>query len=121
MSNLSRLNRAIRLATALALLVAVMVSPIRPAITAHATGHSRADRLRRNFGMPSKSSTTHHRPHAPVTSRVVQVKALSSQRQPDWTSDSVQHRVDLASAPSLEPGRHSTALGLDHTAHPLRC
>ncbi len=121
MSNQSRLNCAIRLATALALLAAVVISPLRPAIRVLATDSSQVDCLRRNFGMPGKAGTTHHRPHSPVTSRVVQVKALSSQHKLDWTSGSVPHRIDLAYAPSLGPGRHSTDLGLDHTAHPLRC
>jgi hypothetical protein len=121
MSNQSHLHRAIRLVTALMLLAAVMTSPIRPAIAVYAGGSSHVEYLRRDFGVPGKASTTHHRPHTPATSRVVQVKALSSHRELDWTSDCVHHHVDLLDGPSVESGRHATALGLDHTTRPLRC
>jgi hypothetical protein len=134
MSDQSPFNRAIRFATAVALLAAVMTSPIRPVVTALATGTPQANYLRRdvtgspqvhyldrNFGVPGKASTTHHRPHAPVTSRVVQVKAVSSQHTPDWTSDPARHRAGPPQAPSLEAGRQSTVVDFDRTVHPLRC
>src|SRR5262249_40380895 len=111
---------AIRLATAVALLVSVMTSPIRPA--PKASGSSQPDCFRRNFGIPGKA-TTHHRPHAPVTSRVVQVKAVSSECKLDWTAPPAGHDADLADslASSIGAGRHSSALGIDRAIHPLRC
>ena len=121
MSNQSHLNRAIRFATALALLAAVMTSPIRPANAALASGTSQVDGLPHNFAIPGKATTSHHRSHAPVTSRVVQVKALSSRRDLDWTSDPARHRVGPLQAPCLAAGPPSTALGFDQKAHPLRC
>lgn len=67
------LNHAIRLASALALLVSVMTSPIRPIASSRV---SHPNHLRRNFGIPGKVPAS-HRPHIPVPSRVMQVKALS--------------------------------------------
>jgi hypothetical protein len=121
MSRQSPLNRAIRFATASALLAAVMTSPIRPANAVVATSTSRVDCLRRNFGMPAKAATTNHRPHTPVNSRVVQVKAVSSQQELDLTSDPVPHRTDPLYTSSPEAGQPSTVLGFVQTVHPLRC
>jgi hypothetical protein len=114
------LHHAIRLTTALALLAAVMTSPIRPSKAAG--GGSHPDCLRRNFGIPAKADTA-HRPASPVPSRVVQVKALSSERRLDLTGDSARQYVDPAcpSPASPEPERDSTAFRLDRAIHPLRC
>jgi hypothetical protein len=121
MSDQSPLNRAIRLVTALVLLAAVMTSPIRSALTALASGRSRADCLRCNFDMPSKANTTHNRPHTPVNSRVVQVKALSSHHELDLASDSVRHRVEPTDAAPPFVGWQSPILEVEQTVHPLRC
>jgi hypothetical protein len=121
MSNHSLLNRAICVVTASMLLAAVMTSPIRPALTALASGRSRADYLSRNFGMPGKAHTTHHRPHTPVHSRVVQVKALSPHHESDLASDSARHRLVPTDAPPPSLGWQSLILDLEQTVHPLRC
>ncbi len=119
MSHQSLLPNAIRLISALALLVSVMASPIRPAPTA--SGGSHPDCLRRNFGIPGKAAN-HHRPHVPATSRVVQVKALSSQTKLDWTTPPARHGADPACPPSsLAAGRYASAPGSDRAIHPLRC
>jgi hypothetical protein len=122
MSNQSHLNLAIRFATALALVAAVMTLPIRPAITAIGRGNSEIDCLHRNIAIPGKA-TTHHRPTAPVNSRVVQVKALSSSSKLSRTACVVGRCLGLTSPPSRLPDRLSSTLtsGLDRAAHPLRC
>ncbi len=112
-------KNAIRLATALALLVSVMVSPIRPASMASSGSHP--DCFRRNFGIPGKS-TTNHRPHVPLTSRVVKVKALSSQSKLDLsTLPAGQYAHRTYPSPSVGPERDSMALATDRAIHPLRC
>ncbi len=69
------LHRGLRVATAVALLVAVMTSPIRAPRSPGRSAHP--NYLRRNFGMPKAHSS--HRRTAPVTSRVVVVKAFQSE------------------------------------------
>jgi hypothetical protein len=120
MSHQPLLINAIRLASAVALLVSVMTSPIRPA--PKAGGGSQHECLRRNFGVPGKAAPS-HRPHVPATSRVVQVKAVSSQSKPSWMAPSVRQDADLAypPAPSAGSAQHSTALGIERAIHPLRC
>jgi hypothetical protein len=121
MSHQSLQSNAIRLLAAVALLVSVMVSPTRPAPVSG--GPSHPDYLRRNFDIPSKVAT-HHRPHTPVTSRVVQVKALSAQRKLDWSNPSARPDADLAYPPrSDRPSGDSTVAGTGtgRAIHPLRC
>lgn len=119
MSHQPLLTNAIRLASAVALLVSVMTSPIRPAPTA---GGSQRECLRRNFGVPGKAAPN-HRPHVPATSRVVQVKAVSSQSKPNWMTPSDRQDADLAypRSPSVGSAQRSTALGIERAIHPLRC
>jgi hypothetical protein len=120
MSHLPLLKNAIRLATAAALLVSVMISPIRPA--PKASGGSRPDCFRRNFGIPGKA-TTNHRPHTPATARIVQVKAVSSESKLDWMTSPACPDADLAcaSSPSIGAERYSFSLAIDQAIHPLRC
>jgi hypothetical protein len=122
MSDQSHFNRAICFATALSLLAAVMISPIHPAIAAMGSGSSQVDCFHRNLGMPGKA-TTHHRPVAPVNSRVVQVKALSSNSKLGWMACVVGGCLDLSGPPPLHPERPSSTFTscLDRTTHPLRC
>lgn len=120
MSKHSLLNNAIRLAAALALLVSVMISPIRPLRAARGTGSSHPDYLRRNFGIPGKAAT-HHRPHVPIPSRVVQVKAISSEHEPGWTTDPVYRGADLLFTSLRRPERDSAPLAIVRSSHPLRC
>lgn len=109
-----------RIATAMALLVSVMISPIRPA--PGPLGGAHLDCLRRNFGIPGKA-TTNHRPHVPVTSRVIQVKALSSHNKFDWSPPAACHGVAPACPPSFVVGPEwdSQAVRFDRSNHPLRC
>lgn len=121
MSHPSLLKNAIRFATAVALLVSVMTSPIRPA--PRASGSSRPDCFRRNFGIPSKA-TTNHRPHIPATARIIQVKAVSSESKPDWMTPTAYHAsalTDSLFSSSIGAERYSSALSIDRAIHPLRC
>ncbi len=77
MANQRLLNNGIRVAAALALVVAVMSSPIRPM---RATNGARSDHFLRNFVMP-KGGSGHHRSPAPPLSRVLQVKALHAESE----------------------------------------
>jgi hypothetical protein len=120
MSHHSLLKNAIRLATAVALLVSVMISPIRPA--PRASGSSQSDCFRRIFCIPSKA-TTNHRPHIPATSRIVQVKAVSSESKLHWMTPPAHHASALADSLSSSIGaeRYSSDLSIDRAIHPLRC
>jgi hypothetical protein len=120
MSKHSLLNNAIRLVAALTLLVSVMTSPIRTLSAARRTGASHPDYLHRNFDIPGKAGTN-HRPHVPITSRVVQVKAISSEYEPGWTTDTVCHSIDLLFTSVHQPERDSASLAIDCALHPLRC
>jgi hypothetical protein len=59
----------------------------------------------------------------PATSRIVQVKAVSSESKLDWVAPAINHGVVLAglSSGTVGSGRHSTALGTVRASHPLRC
>jgi hypothetical protein len=120
MSKHSLLNNAIRLFAALALIVSVMSSPIRPLLAASRSGTSRPDYLRRNFGIPGKAGTS-HRPQVPITSRVVQVKALSSEHEMIWTTDPVCRGISMLCTPSHRTQHDSAPVAIDVALHPLRC
>lgn len=119
MSRQSLHKSAIRLTTALALLVSVMISPIRTASAA--SGGYHPEYLRRDFGIPGKTPTN-HRPHVPATSRVVQVTAVSSQSKPELSSLPARGDTHLVCPfPTVPPGQDSTALAAGRSIHPLRC
>lgn len=120
MSNHSLLNTALRLVATAALLVSVMTSPIRPSLAASRSGTSRSDYLRRNFGIPNKAGTN-HRPNVPITSRVVQVKAVSTARGADLAADPVGHGISLICTSPHRTERDSARLPTDRASHPLRC
>jgi hypothetical protein len=113
------LNTAIRLISAEALLISVMTSPIRPNVS---SGISNPEHLRHNFGIPGKVPAN-HRPHAPVPSRVVQVKALSSESKLDCLAPLTFLRFDPshAVAPLMRPAPASSMPGIDLVSHALRC
>jgi hypothetical protein len=119
MSRPSFPNHAIRFVAALALLVSVMTSPIRTSKAAVSTGTSAPDCLHCNFDVPGKTVTP--RPHVPVTSRVVVVKALSTQSELDLIDTPDGHRFDLHAGPSAESRPDSASSRLPEAAHPLRC
>src|SRR5262249_3319244 len=83
---------------------------------------SPVDCLRRNFGIPARADRI-YRPASPAPSRVVQVKALSSESKPDRTADSARQYVDPACVlpATLEPERHSTTFAPGRAIRPLRC
>jgi hypothetical protein len=122
MSRPSLLNNAIRLVAALALLVSVMASPIRPLRASSRTGTAHRDYLRPDLGIPGKAGTN-HRPHVPITSRVVQVKAISSESEHEscWTTDPVCHGVDQVFRSLHQPERDPAPLAISRASHPLRC
>ncbi len=118
MVNGSVLNPVIRAVSALALLVAVMSSPIRPL---RPYGDSPPGSLRRNFGMPHS-----HFPRpsaASIAPRAVQVKALTSKTETELseTTRLVGFSLDLSPHSSPNTARGLSASGLDRALHPLRC
>ena len=116
----SILNHGIRAASALALLVAVMTSQIRPSRSTCVP--SQPECLRRNFAIPSSHST---RPSAAsVSPRAVPVKALPSENNEKELSGTIRPvgcSLDLSAHASPKPARDLTAFGLDRAPHPLRC
>lgn len=113
------LNHAIRLVSALALLVSVMISPIRSNV---ASSVSSPNHLRRNFGIPGKVSAN-HRPHIPIPSRVMQVKALSCESKLDClTLPSLLTIAPSISTVSSSKSTHAvSAVGIHPGSHALRC
>lgn len=113
-------NRGFRIMMALALVVAVMTSPVRPP-RSNPDGLEK-DYLKRNVALP-KSDTTHHRSHAPTHSRVIQVKAVHSKNEHRLTETSCQ--PVLMSRPSASPSTQfvpqSLSCVVDGSSHPLRC
>ncbi len=114
------LNHGLRLAVALALLVSVMTSPIRP--QRPSTDYGRSDCFRRNFAMP-KDGSSHHRSPAPIHARVVQVKALHSEaeEEPRETSGSVEHDFTPPPVSTCLATWCSNHEHLHRAMHPLRC
>jgi hypothetical protein len=118
MSNQSPFNHAIRLVTALMVLAAVMSSPLRPA---PASGRPRAAYLHTHSGVPAKTSPGQHRPHTPVNSRVVQVKALSSHHELDLATDPVSLRLRSTEVVAPSTARDCSTGAVGPAVHPLRC
>ena len=112
-------NHAICLISGLALLVSVMTSPIRSNVT---SSISHPNHLRRNFGVPSKAPA-HQRPNIPVGSRVVQVKALSTETKVECLEYPSSLRMDLPylAALPVESIQDLPACLLDRTSYAPRC
>jgi hypothetical protein len=119
MANRTFLNHGIRVVAALALLVAIMSSPIRPLRRA---ADSHPDHLRRNVGIP-KGGSTHHRSSAPVHARVVKVKALHSENERERDGASCRASLSFGPFPTPSPhvGCHPTHSHLHLSMSPLRC
>jgi hypothetical protein len=120
MVNRPLLHHGIRVATAIALLVAVIISPIRPARSVGGSSHP--VHLRHNFAGP----TTHTPRHAvtSVTPRPVRVKALPSENEEEELSETTWSACcpfDPPPDPSSKPGQALAAFGPDRVTHPLRC
>ena len=113
-------NTGLRILAALALVVAVLTSPIRPTKWLGAGGER--DCLRRNFALAKVSPLPCSVKQVP--SRLVQVKAIASETDEEEFTGAVRSAVsyfDLHSTPSTKPGRNPISPGLALTIHPLRC
>lgn len=110
-------NHTVRILSALALLVSVMVSPIRPNAS---SGVSSPNHLRRNFGVPGKAPAS-HRPHVP--SRIMLVKAVSSETRLECLSPFSLLRIDppSMSVPSPGPAWASSEVWINRACHARRC
>ena len=112
------LNNGIRVAAAMALVVSVMSSPIRPI---HPTTTVQPDHFR-VFGMP-KGHTTHHRAPAPLHSRVLVVKAVRAETEDRLSETAGRAPLLFFSPPALSSGVVSSGNRLEivRATHPLRC
>jgi hypothetical protein len=121
MSSRTLLRSGIKLVSSLALLVAVMTSPIRPALSNRHT--SRPDFLRRNFGIPR--STPSRFDSKSITAAPVRFKALLNEGE----EEEVVELARLASSvPSSDFPSHPTPardaivpLASQGALRPLRC
>jgi hypothetical protein len=116
------LNRIVCVASSVALLAAVIVSPIRS--TGTTAGSARPDRTHRDFVVPlsgSSQTTAKSVPSSPL-----RVKAISSENEGE------DERIEMVGsssyfvfvpspAVSFEPARALAVSGLIHSIHPLRC
>jgi hypothetical protein len=121
MADRNVLTRWICVASALALLVAVMTSPLQP--LSSNGGLSRPDCLRRNFALPLSGSASVSLKS--ITLRTVPVKAVRSENEqekqsraacPSWCSLGLPPTFSLQSLAWAPP-----ALGLTRASQPLRC
>jgi hypothetical protein len=121
MADRNVLNRWICVASALALLVAVMTSPLHP--LSSSGGLSRPDCLRRNFAIPLPRSTSG--PLKSLTLRIAPVKAVRAENEqdklsraacPSWCSLVLPPSFSLQALAWAPP-----ALGLTRASQPLRC
>lgn len=119
MASRTLLSKGVNVAAAIALIVAVLTSPIRHPRRAFLT--SPLECLRRNFALPQPHTAPS--PHVPVKARVVQIKALPSVSE-ERLSDG--GRLDFY---ILDPGFSFTIIpvgiqfapSLTGVIHPLRC
>ena len=117
MSDGTFLNRGLCVATAAALLVAVMTSPIRSS-----DDTLRPDYLRRNFGVPSQDA--HRLASKSIPLRTVQVKAVSTanQEKPGRAASPTRRSSDLPHARSLgRPSWDRAGFAPPPGFRPLRC
>ena len=119
MSSREILKRGICIASALALLLAVMTSPIRP--SSAAGGYPRPDCLRRNFAIPPTHST--RLSVTSVTSLSGRVKALRSESEEEVsrTASPPCSPFDSPPPPVSFPLGDLTAFVLIRSTRPLRC
>ena len=109
----------IRVATALALLVGVMSSPMRPARTA--VGSARPHCLRDNVSLPTSQSWPVS--VTSVGSRPFQIKALASEGEEELKAATAPScdSIDPPPLPSSKPPRDLTAFDPVRAPYPLRC
>ena len=121
MATQSVLNYGIRVTSALALMLAVMNSPIRP--SRFGTDQSGRDFLRRNFATASVPLTRLSLTSVP--SRADRIKAFVSENSEEEfgraTTPPACGPRDLRPTPSLKSPRAFATIGVDFAARPLRC
>jgi hypothetical protein len=105
------------IASAIALVVAVVVSPVRPVPGAAAVPNY----LRRNFATPSNHTSGH--PAKSVVSGQVRVKAIASKAEEKRPGPNglVRTSVDITPQLPTKPPRGLAAFGSPRATHPLRC
>lgn len=116
----SQLNYSVRVVTALALLVAVTTSSIRPQNLAGV--NSPADHVRRNFASHTEHSA--RLTAASVPSRLGWVKAVRSEKEEEDLSGTARPAddvFDLCPPQSPIPSGHFSTTGDVPSFHPLRC
>jgi hypothetical protein len=123
MRNRSVFNLSLRVASAVALLVALTTSPLRPL-------HSSCSSVRPEFarsdwaGIPGRSSFPTRLLPTSVTVRPVSVKALPSaneEEELDGDSQPALRQFDLCSSVSPISIAKLATDGNTHSFHPLRC
>lgn len=121
MSKRSLLNHIIRIASALALLVAMTSSPLRP----FQSGFLRAESGRSHWaGSPFRSSFPARLVPTSVVMRPVLVKALpseSEEKELDGASGPVFYFFDLSRSLTAHSFRPSATGDKTQSLHPLRC
>ena len=113
-------KHSVCLGCTVALLVAVMASPIRPMRSA---GASAPNCLRRNFAIPAAKNKLTRVSVRLAVSDPVQIKALASEaeEEPRSMTDAVTRLIALPPTPSIKPAQAMAVKGPSSTLHPLRC
>jgi hypothetical protein len=121
MANSNIPNRYIRVVSALAFIVAVVSSPIRP--LSYGIGSARTGWLSPNVGARSTHSTPVSMTSVP--SRPVRVKALPCERDDEEKLSTeaglARPFTDLTPPPALKPAHDLSAFASDRAPHSLRC
>jgi hypothetical protein len=111
------LLNGIRVTAALALVVGVLTSPIRPSKASSVANPP--NYLQRNFGIPHSPSK--HLPTSSAASRVIQVKALPSKQEQKQRSRPGDHLFVPAVADFVATEPADAVRSPAPAAHPLRC
>lgn len=116
MASRTSLTPCVQLASALALLVAVMASPIRPALSGRPA--TSPPGLRRNFGIPPSRLSA-----LPAVQQGVLVRAIASEdnEQPRWAMAPTASAFNLPPVVAGQPACEPLAVGHIPLPHPLRC
>jgi hypothetical protein len=109
-----------RSALVLALLVAVMSSPIRP--TKAGAAHTMRDCLRRNFALPSSHATRLTLAAAPAPSaRESVVRSEGEEDELEFAARAEACFIEIPAKASTPPARETAPLLPPRAPHPLRC
>ncbi len=122
MANRLVLNRWIEVTTALALMVAVITSPIRPSRSANYPSDHAC--LRRNFSLPPARSTPQSVTPG-ISGYASRVKALPSEDREEeeltWTTRPACYLFIFQPSSPPKPARDSASGGPIRAIRPLRC